>query len=87
MGSNGAYLGTYLYLARRLTGSYLPCTPQVDLTDPSTWPHGRLEAAWPELEPSLYDLPELQSMVLQLGGGAFAPTSQVAPGRVCHYPH
>ena len=51
-------------------------SPPVDLTEPSTWPYGRLEAAWPELEPCLYDLPELQSLVQQLGGGAFAPTSQ-----------
>jgi len=50
--------------------------PPVDLAEPSTWPPGRLEAAWPELEPGLYDLPELQELVQQLGGGAFAPTSQ-----------
>ena len=50
--------------------------PPVDLAEPSTWPPGRLEAAWPELDPGLYDLPELQELVQQLGGGAFAPTSQ-----------
>ena len=51
------------------------CSGGVDLNDPSTWPAGRYapEGGWPELSPNLYDLPGLQSIVEQLGGGAFAP--------------
>ena len=50
--------------------------PPVDLTDPSTFPNGRYapEGGWPELEPNVYDLPTLQELVQQLGGGAFAPS-------------
>ena len=48
----------------------------VDLDDPATWPAGRYapQGGWPELNPCLYDLPGLQSIVEQLGGGAFAPS-------------
>lgn len=48
----------------------------VDLDDPATWPAGRYapQGGWPELSPCLYDLPGLQSIVEQLGGGAFAPS-------------
>ena len=52
------------------------CSGGVDLDDPSTWPAGRYtpEDGWPELSPNLYDLPSLQSIVEQIGGGALAPT-------------
>ena len=52
------------------------CTDGVDLDVPYTWPSGRYTPpdGWPELEPSLYDLPDLQSIVEQLGDGAFAPS-------------
>ena len=52
------------------------CTGGVDLDDPGTWPSGRYapEGGWPEFSPCLYDLPNLQSIVEQLGGGAFAPS-------------
>ena len=52
------------------------CSGGVDLDDPSTWPAGRYtpEDGWPKLSPNLYDLPSLQSIVEQIGGGAFAPT-------------
>lgn len=44
--------------------------------DPKSWPVGRYAPAsgWPELVPNVYDLPEIQSIVAQLGGGAFAPS-------------
>ena len=46
----------------------------VDIDDPGTWPHGRYapEGGWPEFSPCLYDVPSLQSIVEQIGGGAFA---------------
>ena len=49
----------------------------VDIDDPDTWPAGRYAPAggWPEFSPILYDLPSLQSIVEQIGGGAFAPSS------------
>ena len=52
------------------------CSDGVDLDDPNTWPAGRYapEGGWPELSPNLYDLPSLQSIVEQIGGGAFAPS-------------
>ena len=52
------------------------CSGGVDLDDPNTWPAGRYtpEGGWPELSPNLYDLPGLQSIVEQIGGGAFAPS-------------
>ena len=52
------------------------CTGGVDLDDPGTWPSGRYapEGGWPEFTPGLYDLPNLQSIVEQIGGGAFAPS-------------
>ena len=52
------------------------CTNGVDLDVPHTWPSGRYTPpdGWPELEPSLYDMPNLQSIVEQLGDGAFAPS-------------
>ena len=52
------------------------CSGGVNLDDPSTWPAGRYapEGGWPELSPNLYDLPGLQSIVEQIGGGAFAPS-------------
>ena len=52
------------------------CSGGVDLDDPSTWPAGRYtpEDGWPKLSPNLYDLPSLQSIVEQIGGGAFAPS-------------
>lgn len=48
----------------------------VDIDDPATWPNGRYAPAggWPVFSPGLYDLPSLQSIVEQIGGGAFAPT-------------
>ena len=51
------------------------CSDGVDLDDPDTWPTGRYAPAggWPEFSPSLYDVPSLQSIVEQIGGGAFAP--------------
>jgi len=50
------------------------CTGGVDLDKPSTWPAGRYapEGGWPELNPNLYDVLNLQSIVEQIGGGAFA---------------
>ena len=68
------------YLLMCLTGGRIRCAPlalaALDLDDPSTWPAGRYtpEDGWPELSPNLYDLPGLQSIVEQIGGGAFAPT-------------
>ena len=52
------------------------CSDGVDFEDPSTWPHGRYAppGGWPELKPNLYDVPSLQSIVQQIGGGAFAPS-------------
>ena len=52
------------------------CSDGVDFEDPSTWPHGRYAppGGWPELEPNLYDVPGLRSIVQQLGAGAFAPS-------------
>jgi hypothetical protein len=52
------------------------CTDGVDLDDPDTWPAGRYAPAggWPELVPSLYEVPSLLSIVEQIGGGAFAPS-------------
>lgn len=52
------------------------CTDGVDLGNPGTWPTGRYapEGGWPELTPNLYDLPNLQSIVEQIGGGDFAPS-------------
>ena len=52
------------------------CSGGVDLDDPNTWPAGRYapEGGWPELSPNLYELPNLQSIVEQIGGGAFAPS-------------
>ena len=49
----------------------------VDLDDPASWPAGRYapEGGWPELEPNVYDLPEIQNLVDQLGGaGQFVPS-------------
>ncbi len=48
----------------------------VHIDDPSTWPTGRYAPAgsWPEFSPILYELESLQSIVEQIGGGAFAPT-------------
>ena len=48
----------------------------VDIDDPATCPAGRYapEGGWPELSPCLYDLPSLNSIVEQLGAGAFAPS-------------
>ena len=48
----------------------------VDIDDPGTWPSGRYapEGGWPGFSPCLYDLPNLQSVVEQIGGGAFAPS-------------
>ena len=53
------------------------CTGGVDIEDPNTWPAGRYapSGGWPEFSPNLYDLPNLSSIVKQIGGGAFAPTS------------
>ncbi len=53
------------------------CSGGVDLEDPGTWPNGRWAptGGWPELSPNLYDLQSLQSIVEQIGGGAFAPSS------------
>ena len=54
------------------------CPGDVDLDDPDTWePTGRYapEGGWPEFSPNLYDVPSLQSIVEQIGGGAFAPSS------------
>ena len=50
------------------------CTDGVDLDDPETWPTGRYAptGGWPEFSPSLYDVPSLQSIIEQIGGGAFA---------------
>ena len=52
------------------------CSGGVDLDDPQTWPAGRYtpEGGWPELRPSLYDVPNLRSIVEQVGDGAFAPS-------------
>ena len=52
------------------------CSDGVDLNDPDTWPAGRYAptGGWPELRPNLYELPSLQSIVEQIGGGAFAPS-------------
>lgn len=52
------------------------CSDGVDLDDPETWPTGRYTPpdGWPELQPCLYDLPNLRSIVEQLGDGAFAPS-------------
>ena len=46
----------------------------VDIDDPSTWPTGRYAPAgsWPEFSPILYELETLQSIVEQIGDGAFA---------------
>ena len=54
----------------------LACSDSIDFDDPNTWPAGRYAPAggWPELSPNLYDLPSLQSIVEQIGGGAFAPS-------------
>lgn len=52
------------------------CTDGVDLDNPETWPSGRYapDGGWPELDPNLYEVPNLQSIVDQLGAGAFAPS-------------
>ena len=53
------------------------CSDGVDLDDPgTTWPPGRYApgGGWPEFSPSLYELPNLRSIVEQIGGGAFAPS-------------
>ena len=52
------------------------CTDGVDLDDPDTWSSGRYAppGGWPQLDPNLYDVPNLQSIVAQLGAGAFAPS-------------
>ena len=52
------------------------CSDGLDLDVPHSWTSGRYtpDGGWPELEPSLYDLRDLQSIVVQLGGGAFAPS-------------
>ena len=53
------------------------CSDGVDLDDPgTTWPPGRYapEGGWPEFSPGLYELPNLRSIVEQIGGGAFAPS-------------
>ena len=52
------------------------CTDGVDLDDPDTWSSGRYAppGGWPQLDPKLYDVPNLQSIVAQLGAGAFAPS-------------
>ena len=52
------------------------CTDGVDFADPDTWPPGRYAPpdGWPQLDPNLYDVPHLQSIVAQLGAGAFAPS-------------
>ena len=63
-----------------LTDGRIRCAPLAlaawNLDDPSTWPAGRYtpESGWPKLRPNLYDLPSLQSIVEQIGGGALAPT-------------
>ena len=49
----------------------------VDLDgDPKLWPAGRYAPAggWPELVPNVYDLPEIQTIVNQLGGGSLSPS-------------
>jgi hypothetical protein len=51
------------------------CTDGVDFNDPDTWkPTGRYapEGGWPEFSPCLYDVPSLQSIVEQIGGGGFS---------------
>jgi len=52
------------------------CTDGVDLDDPGSWPVGRYapEGGWPELSPNLYEVNNLEAIVEQLGGGAFAPS-------------
>jgi hypothetical protein len=52
------------------------CTDGVSLDNPETWPAGRYAptGGWPEFDPNLYDLSDLQSIVEQIGGGAFAPS-------------
>ena len=53
------------------------CTDGVDFDDPDTWkPTGRYapEGGWPEFSPCLYEVPNLQSIVEQIGGGAFTPS-------------
>ena len=48
----------------------------VDIEDPDTWPSGRYapQGGWPDFSPNLYDVPSLQSIAEQIGGGAFAPS-------------
>lgn len=49
----------------------------VDLDgDHRAWPAGRYAppGGWPELVPNVYDLPQLHTIVHQLGAGDFAPS-------------
>ena len=50
------------------------CSEGVDLDAPDTWPAGRYAptGGWPEFSPNLYNVPNVQSIVEQIGGGAFA---------------
>ncbi|SVE00445.1 uncharacterized protein METZ01_LOCUS453299, partial [marine metagenome] len=50
------------------------CSEGVDLHEPDTWPAGRYAptGGWPEFSPNLYNVTNLQCIVEQVGGGAFA---------------